>query len=140
MFDTSKFKSVSKESVTSLKRSIADANRTGNIMLVLASSKTVARQNDSCSLSFRCVSGNFCTPPRKGKDFSADSHQKAKTKIGTKNGPESGLRKKKTCNPSEPSCRHDLHEMRRSLTLCSQHSSSKCHFQFTITCSNFDQH
>ena len=57
-FDRSKFRGVSKETISALKRTIVGTGRTARAMLVLSHSITAARGNILCMMSFCCAVGN----------------------------------------------------------------------------------
>ena len=114
-FDKSKFRGVSKETISALKRNIIDAGRNVNVKLVLSRSRTTTRGNILCLMSFSCAAGATCKS-KNDKKFNDDCYQQVGAKIGAMRAPKSELRVKKSHNPKSPSYNHHTHENRRSYT------------------------
>ena len=107
-FNKSKFRGVSKETISALKRNIIDAGRNANVKLVLSRSRTTARGNILYLMSF-CYAAGITHKSKKNKKFNNDCYQQVGTKIGTKQAPKSELRIKKLCNSKNPTYNYQMH-------------------------------
>ena len=72
-FDKSKFRGVSKEIISALKRKIIDVDRNANIKLVLSRSRTTAQWNILYLMSFYCTASNTYKS-KKNKKFNNDCY------------------------------------------------------------------
>ena len=73
-FDKSKFRAVSKETISALKRNIINAGRNANVKLILSYSRTTARGNILYLMSFYCVAG-ITYKSKKNKKLNDDCYR-----------------------------------------------------------------
>ena len=108
-FDKLKFRGISKETISALKRNIIDAGRNANIKLVLGCSRTTAQEKFLYLISFYYAAG-IIYKFKKSKKFNNDYYQQVGTKIGTIWVPKSELRVKKFHNSKNPTCNYYMYE------------------------------